>query len=405
MLRILIYDCVGFSAPRRLGVYSSAFPQSVKTLPLLALWAVLAFSGALGVAGFSEYPRQLPAHLAFAAGAMPLIFAAMGHFVPVLTRSGNPPAAVARLPLLALAGGLGAAASFALPELWLRGPTLFALPALVAALALMAWIGARARGGLGSPHPGLWWYLAALACLVLALLAIPAMEVFPGARPGLRLWHLHLNTLGFIALTATGTLQVLLPTAAGRPDPGAAHRLKRDLPLALLGVLLVAAGSAAGAAFGHLLSLMGLALWLLPLLRLAAAWGALYGQVILRRDGPAASLGSALAGLILLSLSHGLGLASGIEAIGGFFLAFLLPLVTGAVSQLLPVWLRPGRQDEWHSGMRASLSRYAGLRGASFVAAGLGWALGWKFAALLALPAMAQFLGTLFLRLPGKDGP
>lgn len=361
-------------------------------LPLLALWAVLAFASALGVAGFSDLPRQVPAHLAFAVGAMPLIFAAMGHFVPVLTRSGNPPAVVAALPLLALSGGLGAVASFAWPAFWFRGPTLAALPTLVAALGLIAWIRQRGRGGLGAPHPGLWWYPAALACLALALLAVPAMEIFPSERAALRLLHLHLNTLGFIGLTAIGTLQVLLPTAAGRFDPDAARRLQRDLPLAVSGVLLVSVGATWGGVLGRIGTLAGLTLWLLPLLRLATTWWRLYRNVILKKHGAAASLAWALVGLILLSLSHGLGLASGLNAIGAFFLAFLLPLVTGAVSQLLPVWLRPGRQDDWHAGMRTSLGRYAGLRGAAFAAAGLGWALGWKFAPLLALPGMAQFL-------------
>jgi hypothetical protein len=364
----------------------------MKLLPLLALWAVLAFASALGVAGFSDLPRQVPAHLAFAVGAMPLIFAAMGHFVPVLTRSGNPPEAVAVLPLLVLSAGLGAVASFAWPAFWFRGPTLSALPALAAALGLIAWIRQRGRGGLGAPHPGLWWYPAALACLTLALLTVPAMEIFPSERAALRLLHLHLNTLGFIGLTAVGTLQVLLPTAAGRFDPDAALRLKRDLPLAVSGVLLVSVGAAWGGVPGRIAALAGLTLWLLPLLRLAAAWWRLYRDVILKKHGAAASLAWALAGLISLSLAHGLGLTSGLNAIGAFFLAFLLPLVTGAVSQLLPVWLRPGRQDDWHAGMRASLGRYAGLRGAAFVAAGLGWALGLQLAPLLALPGMAQFL-------------
>jgi hypothetical protein len=361
-------------------------------LPLLALWAVLAFASALGVAGFSDLPRQVPAHLAFAVGAMPLILAAMGHFVPVLTRSGNPPLAVMGLPLLALLGGLGVVASFAWPAYWLRGATLSALPALVAALGLIVWIRNRGRSALGAPHPGLWWYPAALACLTLALLAVPAMEIFPSERVFMRLLHLHLNTLGFIGLTAVGTLQVLLPTAAARFDPDAARRLKRDLPLAVSGVLLVSVGAAWGGLPGRFAALTGLALWLLPLLSLAAAWGRLYRDVILTANGAAASLAWALAGLILLSLAHGLGQSRGIKAIGAFFLAFLLPLVTGAVSQLLPIWLRPGRQDDWHAWLRTSLGRHAGLRGAAFVAAGLGWAFGWKLAPVLALPGLVQFL-------------
>lgn len=39
------------------------------------------------------------AHLAFAVGVLPLIFAAMIHFVPVLTRSGDPPAVLPVYPI------------------------------------------------------------------------------------------------------------------------------------------------------------------------------------------------------------------------------------------------------------------------------------------------------------------
>ena len=40
------------------------------------------------------------AHAAFAIGALPLIFAAMSHFVPVLTRSGGAEPGIHRLPLV-----------------------------------------------------------------------------------------------------------------------------------------------------------------------------------------------------------------------------------------------------------------------------------------------------------------
>ena len=46
------------------------------------------------------------AHLAFALGVVPLIFAAMLHFVPVLTRTGDPSSWLARLPLFAQADGV-----------------------------------------------------------------------------------------------------------------------------------------------------------------------------------------------------------------------------------------------------------------------------------------------------------
>jgi hypothetical protein len=37
----------------------------------------------------------------------------------------------------------------------------------------------------------------------------------------LRLFHMHLNTLGLVGLAALGTLPVLMPTALGKPDPEA----------------------------------------------------------------------------------------------------------------------------------------------------------------------------------------
>ena len=82
---------------------------------------------------------------------------------------------------------------------------------------------------LGPRHHGLDWYLAALSFLLLALLAIILMPLLPDQRNALRLFHLHANLLGFVGLATLGTLQVLLPTCMGKPDPGAALRLRSDL--------------------------------------------------------------------------------------------------------------------------------------------------------------------------------
>ena len=87
-----------------------------------------------------------------------------------------------------------------------------ALVALLAATALGGWMLVRARRMFGPRHRGLDWYLAALGFLLLALLAVVLMPWFPAQRAGLRLFHLHANLLGFVGLTALGTLQVLLPT-------------------------------------------------------------------------------------------------------------------------------------------------------------------------------------------------
>ncbi len=373
----------------------------MKLLPALAISSLLAFAAALGVVA-AGLPRQAAAHLAFAVGAMPLIFSAMGHFVPVLTRSGEAPLAVRMLPLLALVGGGAVVLSFLLPAAWLRGPTLASLPALASTAALAGWAMARGRGGLGKAHPGLWWYPAACLCLLLALLAVPAMELWPAQRAALRLFHLHLNTLGFIGLTAVGTLQVLLPTAVGRADPLAALRLRRDLPLALAGVLLVSFGAAWGGAAAKAAAGVGLLCWLLPLLRLGLAWFRSFRAEIFLFHGAAPSLAWALGGLLGLSLLgalHGTGLMDGGDAIAAWFLAFLLPLVSGAVSQLLPVWLRPGRQDAWHGEARRHLQRYGGMRGGAFMLAGLAYGVGWHAVAFIALPALGHFLWSL-ARLP-----
>jgi hypothetical protein len=152
----------------------------------LGLCAVLSFGAAVAAAllavspaptfGFAEsrdtaYALAIsPAaafHLAFAAGAMPLVCGAIIHFVPVLTRSGMPAPAIRFLPVVVqLAGvitplGLGGI----LPPWSLHAA---ASLASAAALLLLVWIGRRLRMTLGTPHPGARWYGAALLCLFLA---------------------------------------------------------------------------------------------------------------------------------------------------------------------------------------------------------------------------------------------
>ncbi|TAN71982.1 MAG: hypothetical protein EPN14_11010, partial [Gallionella sp.] len=69
-------------------------------LVALVLTAAACFAGAVALPLF--YPL-LPAahiHLALATGVMPLIFGAMVHFVPVLTRSATAHIMVRLIPLL-----------------------------------------------------------------------------------------------------------------------------------------------------------------------------------------------------------------------------------------------------------------------------------------------------------------
>ncbi|MGB0127886.1 MAG: hypothetical protein WBP72_09620, partial [Rhodocyclaceae bacterium] len=197
----------------------------------------------------------------------------------------------------------------------------------------------------------------------------------PEHYAALRLIHLHLNTLGFVGITAIGTLQVLLPTAAGRPDPQAGPRLQRDLPWAVGGTLLIALGAAGPIALAY----VGLALYLVPLARLGWCWWSILRPQILRSDGAAPSLALAAAGLLLLCIgggAHGLGWLSGRDAIPAFLAAFLLPLVSGAATQLLPIWLRPGAQTNWHHELRRGLGRWSALRAGLMLAGGTLLALG-----------------------------
>lgn len=360
-------------------------------LPFLVVTAIAAFAAALALTLFGGASPAAAAHVAFAAGIMPLIFGAMLHFVPVLTRSGATAQALRRLPLAFLAAGILAATAFMQPE-WFN-PLVHAGAGLafLAALGMAGWIVRRGRAALGAPHPGLYWYLAAVLCLVLALAAVLAMPALPTHRAALRLFHLHLNTLGFIGLTALGTLAVLLPTAIGRPDPAAAGWLRRMLPLALAGVLLTAFGAAGWKPAAYL----GALLLSVPPVLLGTAWVARFPGEILRAHGAAPSLALALVGLLaLLSIGvlHAHLRLDGSNAVFGFLLAFLLPLVTGAVSQLLPLWLKPGVQTDWHRAARARLGRFAVLRGLTFVAAGWLVAIGWAPGAWLAAVALAAFV-------------
>jgi len=347
-------------------------------LPILALAALLslATSGLLLVDG--AVTPQLAAHVAFALGVLPLILAAMAYFIPVLTRSGAAGSAAWLPPLLALSGGMTAVHAFAADFSAVR----LALAATLAALAtlgLAAWAITRARRMFGPRHRGLDWYLGALGYLLLALLAVVLMPLFPEQRNALRLFHLHANRLGFVGLTALGTLQVLLPTCIGRPDPDTAGRLRSDLKWAVAGVLLVSIGSAAPlpASVGWIrpqLASAGALLYGWVVVRMLIAWRSRFGAALLQVHGAAPSLvaaGVGLFALLVLGVAHGFGLLPARPAIAGFVIAFLLPLVIGAASHLLPVWLRPGVQDKWHDALRARLVRWGGVRGLSLLLLGL----------------------------------
>ena len=343
-------------------------------LVMLVLIAVTSFAAAVALPLLYPLPPAAHTHLALAVGIMPLILGAMIHFVPVLTRSATAHKGVRLIPLLAMASGMLALFSFAVSN---QIYYLAAFFALALAITFGAWIILRASKAVGKPHPCLYWYLGAIACLILAFVAVLAMALWPEQRLALKRLHLHLNTLGFIGLTAIATLQVLLPTAVGRPDPQAAARLHLDMKWALAGTLLVSIG----AAWFKPLAWAGVALWLIPLAHLGNAWFTLYFREIRQLHGATSSLAAALAGffaVILFGTLHAGGILNTTDTAHAFILAFLFPLVTGAVSQLLPIWVRPGQQTPWHTLVRQHLGKGGGYRAILFLAGGLLSGLGWR---------------------------
>ncbi|MBI5437046.1 MAG: hypothetical protein HY937_08075 [Nitrosomonadales bacterium] len=372
-------------------------------LVALVLTAVAGFAAALVLPWAVPLLPAAHAHLALALGIMPLIFGAMTHFVPVLTRSAVPHVGIKIIPVLMLAAGALAVFSFAAAN---QIYYLAAFLALAAAAIFFGWILSRASGPLNKPHPCLHWYLAAIACLMLALAAVAAMALWPEQRLALKRLHLHLNTLGFVGLTAIATLQVLLPTAVGRFDQQAAARLRRDMKWALGGTLLVAAG----AAWLKPLAWLGAMLWAVPLIHLGKAWLALYAGEVLRWHGAAPSLTAALAGFaatLLFGVLHAGGILNTTGSAHAFILAFLFPLVTGAASQLLPVWARPGPQTAWHAQARQKLGLAGGIRGMLFLGGGILLGLGWRGGLLPVMAALIAFLVQLTLAagtMPDRDG-
>ena len=357
-------------------------------LVFLVISAMLSMAGTWWLSG-DLYPAA-HVHLVFALGVMPLITGAMLHFVPVLTRTRAAEPRMMSVPALAWMGGAFIAAFFVfgLPEI-LR--SIAALLALTSCLGLGIWQIQRSRAALGGAHPGVRWYLSALLCLAISLLAVLAMSVWPEQYQSLKRLHLHLNLFGFVGLTAIGTLQVLLPTAAGRPDSGVTLRLRSHLPYALTGALLIAAG----AAWLPLLCWPGLVLWLIPLAHLLRVWITKFRSDIFCLHGAAPLLAVALIGFVMALISggaHGAGRINSTSVAHLSVFAFLFPLVSGAAGQLLPLWLKPGRQTEWHAQARHRLTFASGVRALLFLLAGSLAAAGFSWAGYLALAAILAFI-------------
>lgn len=361
------------------------------TVTLLTFIAASILASSRGGAAIFSY------HHIFAVGIMPLILGAMVHFVPVLTRSKSPGKFIRLLPVVALLGGILVTSYFAFPQIVPVNHVVGAAIAIIAAVNLVVWACRLRIRAIGKPHPGLDWYLAAMLCLLIALGAIIMGYFIPSQRTALRLLHLHLNTLGFIGITALGTLQVLLPTVAQRPDANTASRMHAHLKWVVLGTVI----TACGAAWHHNLAWIGIPLLATPVIGIFKSWLQLYSKAIFKLHGAAPALAVALCGYaiaLLIGTVHAYH-QTHFNPISAFIIAFLMPLVTGAVSYLLPLWLRPGLQTAWHHAARKHLGFGGGLRALVFMAGGvmvgLGHGIGWY----LALTAAGIFIAQTLLLL------
>jgi hypothetical protein len=368
---------------------------------LIAITLLSFLSGLLLPQLFALYPPAT-LHLVLALGIMPLILGAMTYFIPVLTRTGSPETRDLIPPLVGLAAGLLIALSFFL---------LYRLFPIAAGVGLIAvgwiswWAWQRAKSTLGRPHPGLLWYQLALGMLALGLIAIIIGAFWPEQWLALKRLHLHLNILGFVGLTALGTLRVLLPTVGSFQDPQTGPWLMKEWRWLLAGTLLIALG----AAWLPLVSGVGLLLWLIPLIHLGRDLLP-HRSSILAWHGAAPSLVAALVGLLTCLLAGGLHGYTDIAprpTTDAFILAFLLPLVTGAATHLLPMWLH-SQSPEKQVPLKNRLGYLSGARGLLFLAAGLLTLVGLPWAFLLGVIALGHFflkLGGAQLKPPETDLP
>jgi hypothetical protein len=379
----------------------------------------------LALGGFSvlpalggEWPRPALIHMMLAAGMFPLILAVMTWLVGTLTRTrGMPPWWIRMVPYLAAGAGMIAVTALWHDLTWV----LVAVPvAVLAVLLLLVWMGQQARRAVGGYHPCLLWYLSALFCLTGGLLAIAGGVLWPEYWQPLRTIHLHLNLVGFVGITAVGTLHVLLPTVAGYAvDAGLAPGAMRQFDLLHVHWRYVLLGSwmaALGSAFWRPLSWMALPLWVIPLW---AVWVPVWRhrRQFRLRQGAAVSLLGALLGFVLL-LFAGIPIVlkwmAAEDAVPLFFIAFLLPLVTGAMTHLLPLWIWPAEQADRQRRMGAALARGALLRTVVLLGASLAllaglrtWALGMAVAVLgvFVLQVITGFVITAQCHdFPGQDG-
>ncbi|MEG3638796.1 hypothetical protein [Magnetococcus sp. PR-3] len=360
-------------------------PTYARYLPAMGLVALACL---IAYAAMAEWlPTEARSHVILGAAILPLILANMLYFSATLTRSSQPTPVVWGWPLLGLLAGVVVIAALSYDRRW---AVLGAVMGMVAVVGTFAWIQKRRKNCLGDPHPGLRWYEGALVSLMLGLVAITVGLFMPDYWVPLRSIHLHLNLMGFVGLTAVSTMQVLLPTAAGYADTDAVRRLHKHWPWALVGTVALALGAAGFRIF----YLIGLGAWLVPLVAwLRSLWS--FRDKIFDGGGATWPLLAAVIGFVIMMFSGlfiALGWMSPENTLPLFFIGFLFPLITGALTHLLPLWWWPGLETPLRSEARSAIELGSPGRAALFVICGLGAIKGYAWVAPLAAAGIAQFL-------------
>ncbi|WP_206306015.1 multicopper oxidase domain-containing protein [Streptomyces sp. RFCAC02] len=216
---------------------------------LIAVWAGLALLAATGHATL-PVARWLAVHLFLLGAATTAILVWSEHFAVAMLRAGLPGRRWSAVRL----HGANLAVAGVVIGVWADLPVLTGVGAagLVAAatahLAVLVRLGRGALGGRLAPIAA--FYRAAAAALVVA--TVLGTLIATGTAParlhtGLRLAHIHVALLGWIALPVIGTLFMLWPTVLGvRMHPGTAREARRTLALTGGGLAVAVAGLASG---------------------------------------------------------------------------------------------------------------------------------------------------------------
>ena len=355
-------------------------------MPLLGL---LTLAGAIAALVLMITGKLIPAalaHLMLGLGVLPLILDAIAHFIPVLTRTA-PRIGDRRAAAIGLVAGALAVIG---QQFWFPLVYIAATLGIAAVGDLLINIQQRVRRCLGTPHPCLQWYQAALWSLAIALIALLLSLLIPEQWPALRRLHLHLNLLGFVGLTAFSTLQVLLPTLSRHPDPTTPERLRRLFPWAVTAT----AATAVGSAWFIPLAGVGLAIWFIVTARLLAH--------LMRHFRTYWAASNSAIGLVIAvwgwafnlvyALLHMLSAQGSDRALWVFVCSFLLPLLSAALSHLVPVTLSPGAETDERQRCQHRFARNTLSRSLLYLIAGGLIAGGYWWAPLLAAATASWFV-------------